>query len=212
MVSIIIPSRNERFLPQTVDDIFAKATGAIEVIVVLDGYWPDPILTDRKNLILLHRGTALGMRNAINSAAAIARGDFLMKADGHCMFAEGFDEVLAANCESNWVVVPRRYRLDADNWRINPERPGALDYQYVCFPDSPNDFGGPTLTGRDWPEMGRQRRDVEIDELMTWQGSCWFMTQKYFHEMGDLEENLYGTFGKEITSSRTMRLLFCQFL
>lgn len=57
-VSILIPSRNERFLPQTVDDIFAKAAGDIEVVAVLDGYWPDPILKDRPNLILVHRGQA----------------------------------------------------------------------------------------------------------------------------------------------------------
>ena len=40
LVSIIIPSRNEPFLQHTIDDILAKAAGEIEVIVVLDGYWP----------------------------------------------------------------------------------------------------------------------------------------------------------------------------
>ncbi len=73
-VSIIIPSRNERFLPQTVDDIFRNAAGDIEVIVVLDGYWPDPILADRPNLTLIHFSQARGMRPAINAGAAAARG------------------------------------------------------------------------------------------------------------------------------------------
>jgi hypothetical protein len=111
-VSILIPSRNEQFLPQTVDDIFAKAAGDIEVIAVLDGYWPDPILRDRPNLVLIHRGQAQGMRPAINSAARIAKGDFFMKCDAHCMFAKGFDETLKADCDGDWVVVPRRYSLD----------------------------------------------------------------------------------------------------
>ena len=78
-VSIIIPSRNERFLPQTVADIFKKATSSIECIVVCDGYWPDPQLPDYPNLVLIHRSEPRGMRNAINSAAAIAKGKYLLK-------------------------------------------------------------------------------------------------------------------------------------
>ena len=35
-LSVIIPSRNEQFLPETVNDLFAKAAGDIEVIVVVE--------------------------------------------------------------------------------------------------------------------------------------------------------------------------------
>ena len=46
-VSIILPSRNERFLPRTVQDLLDKAKGDIEVIPVLDGYdQPKPSFTD----------------------------------------------------------------------------------------------------------------------------------------------------------------------
>lgn len=38
-VSVIIPARNERFLPQTVADLLAHGSD-IEIIAVLDGYWP----------------------------------------------------------------------------------------------------------------------------------------------------------------------------
>ena len=116
-LSVIIPSRNELFLPQTVNDLLTKASGDVEVIAVLDGYWPDPPLPDNPNLILIHRGYPRGMRNAINSAASIASGKYLMKVDGHCMFAEGFDEVLKADMEDNWVVISRRYSLDAEKWQ-----------------------------------------------------------------------------------------------
>lgn len=195
-VSIIIPARNERFLHATVNDLLSKG-GDIEIIAVLDGYWPDPPLQENRRLKILHRGTPKGMRAAINSAALVATGEYLMKTDAHCMFDLGFDEVLSAECDDDWVVVPRRYRLDAENWCINRDRQGYIDHQYVCFPDNPNDFGGPTLTGRDWGQRDRDRKDILIDELMTWQGSCWFMPTKYFHYLGDLEEDVYGTFGKE---------------
>ena len=103
-VSVLIPARNERFLVQTVADVLQKATGSIEIIVVLDGYWPEPQLPDWPDLVIIHRGRARGMRAAINAAAAIAKGDYLMKTDAHCMFGEGFDEILKADCEDDWIV------------------------------------------------------------------------------------------------------------
>src|SRR3990167_4131766 len=94
LVSIIIPARNEQYLGKTVEDLLTKAVGEIEIIAVLDGYWPDPKLADNDRLILIHRGTPLGMRPAINAAAAIAHGKYLMKCDAHCMFALRYDQTL----------------------------------------------------------------------------------------------------------------------
>ena len=66
MISVIIPARNEPYLQQTIDDLFKKASGEIEVTAILDGYWPQPILRDDKRLRLIHYYPARGMRNAIN--------------------------------------------------------------------------------------------------------------------------------------------------
>ena len=49
-VSIIIPARNEVFLQKTVSDLLTKAEGDIEVIVILDGYWPTPQLIEDTRL------------------------------------------------------------------------------------------------------------------------------------------------------------------
>jgi len=132
MVSVLIPSRNELFVRQTIDDVFRKASGNVEVIVTLDGYWPDPPLEDRDKLILIHRSVAKGMRHAINSAAAVAHGKWLMKTDAHCLFAEGWDEVLKKDCADNEVVIPRRYSLDAENWCKTDKR--HVDYHYLSCP------------------------------------------------------------------------------
>jgi glycosyltransferase involved in cell wall biosynthesis len=195
-VSVIIPSRNERFLAPTVADVLSKAAGEIEVITTLDGYWPTPQLADDKRLIQIHRGKARGMRPGINAAAAVARGRYLMKMDAHCAIQEGFDEILKRDCEDNWVVVPRRFSLDAENWRPQ-KRPH--DYQYLSYPDNEGDRGGPGLHGRDWEEKNRDPvlAKKKIDDLMSAQGSCWFMRTDYFHEMELLDEASYGTFGSE---------------
>lgn len=189
-VSVIIPSRNERFLPHTVNDLLIKAAGDVEVIAVLDGYWPDPPLVEDRRLIQLHRGASMGMRAGINAAAAIARGDFLMKCDAHCMFAEGWDEALTADCDDDWVVVPRRRSLDAENWTIIEKTP--VDYEYLCFPYAQEE---PGIHGRIWRERAHERADILVDEDMSFQGSCWFTPTEHFRKrIGYLQEQGYGTF------------------
>jgi glycosyltransferase involved in cell wall biosynthesis len=193
-VSVIIPSRNERFMPQTVDDLFAKASGEIEVIVVLDGYWPTVWPKENDKIIYLHRTVPLGMRAAINGGAAIATGKYLMKTDGHCMFESGFDETLKKDCDEDWVCIPRRYSLNAEEWCRNPKEP--IDYHYLdCPMTNPEYF---QFHGVVWLERGRERRDIPIDDLLSWQGSMWFMDARHFHKrLGGLSEHGYGTFSQE---------------
>lgn len=193
--SVIIPSRGELFLPQTINDIFKKATGEIEVIAILDGYWPNPPLEDRKNLIIIHRGIALGMRAGINAGAEIAKGKFLLKTDAHCMFAEGFDEVLAQDCADNEIIIPRRYSLDAENWTTYPKSP--VDYHYLSCPmTNPDGF---SMHGcYYWYERQNPRKQILIDETMSFQGSCWFMTATHFRDhLNGMSEEGYGTFSQE---------------
>lgn len=195
-LSIIIPSRNEQFLPNTVADIFKNTTGDIEVIVVLDGYWPVDaenrmLLPDDPRLILIHRSTPHGMRAAINAAASVARGEYLMKVDAHCSFQEGFDEILQADCDGDWIVIPRRYSLDPDHWQPNLAKT-PIDYEYLRYAYyKPDEVG---VHGTVWPERARARRHLLIDENMSFQGSCWFMPAAHFKRLGGMQEEGYGTF------------------
>lgn len=177
-VSVIIPARNEQFLQKTIDDIFAKAAGDIEVIAVLDGYWPDPPLVDRKNLHIIHWGAGRGMRPSINAAAQVATGDYLLKSDAHCMFGEGFDEILAADCDDDWVVIPRRVSLDAENWTILDTGKSPVDAHYLRYPY--HQLNHIAMHGTVWNERARERIDIEIDDEMSSQGSCWFMSKAHF--------------------------------
>lgn len=210
MLSVIIPSRNEIFLNKTIEDLLAKARSEIQVIAVLDGYWPSetkrefwstPIVIEDPRVIYLHLGKAKGMRVAINAGASIAKGDFLMKADAHCLFDEGFDVKLEADCEDNWVVIPRRYSLDAEHWKIDETRP-YRDYHYLCYPDADkeHDMG---MHGVEWLERGKERTDpkYDIDDNMSFQGSCWFMHRKWFTDFlkGMDENEIYAGWAQEPT-------------
>lgn len=198
-VSIILPARNEIYLTKTIQELLTKAKGDIEIIAVLDGYWPEdqktkhwstPAIIEDPRVIYLHHGESKGMRQSINHGVAIATGNFILKSDAHCMFKKGFDTVLSENCEKNWVVVPRRFALDAQKWELikdNPKYP--IDYMYL----------GSDLHGRVWFEKNKDPnlKEKQIDDLMSSQGSCWFMTKDYFHQL-ELEDELnYGTFNNE---------------
>lgn len=194
MLSVIIPSRNEPFLQKTIHDLLSKAKGEIEIIAILDGCWQNPPLENDDRLVILHRGKSQGMRNGINSAVAISKGEYLMKTDAHCMFDEGFDVKLIEHSKHNWIQIPRRKRLDADNWCIQDVGKIDIDYEYLSYPEDKADFGGPALTGKKWNERTSSRTDILIDDTPASQGSCWFMEKVYFKELELMDEQNYGPF------------------
>lgn len=200
-LSVIIPSRNERFLPQTIADVLAKARGDVEVIAVLDGYWPEPPIPDDKRLHIIHHSTAQGMRASINHAAVIAQGEFYMKCDAHCMFAEGFDLALASDCDKDWIAIPSRYSLDAKNWAILNTGKSRVDYHYLDYPFPLDRDDGAGLHGIPWNERARERKDkpeFDIDDEMSFQGSCWFMSSHHFHNfLHGMDSTGYGGFSQE---------------
>ncbi len=198
-LSVIIPARNEPYIFQTVDDIFKKSKTTIEVWVVHDGCWSTPRLTDHPNLYQIHNGKPLGLRNAVNTVAQLASGKYLMKCDAHCMFDEGFDEKLIKNCKKNWVCIPSRYSMDADKWERTR---GPIDYLYLTHPHSNDEIYGPGFHGRKWRgetgksgsfwHMEKKRKDKKLDEIMAFQGSCWFMHKSHFDKIGNMMESLNG--------------------
>ena len=189
-VSIVIPSRNEPHLAKTVNDLLSKAKGDIEIIVILDGWWMSgEDISDDPRVNYLHFSEAKGMRNAINKGVAVAKGDFIMKTDAHCLFSEGYDKVLRESCEENTVVVPRRYALDVEKWKIEERTDGKypLDYMYLSK----------DLHGEVWKERDNARKDIMIDDLMSSQGSCWMMRKDYFDYLELMDEETYGIFWNE---------------
>jgi glycosyltransferase involved in cell wall biosynthesis len=177
MLSIIIPSRNEQFLSKTVDDIFAKAKGEFEVIVILDE--KDQLLIPRPGLRVIKKEGLPGLRSALNQGIDAAQGKYIMKCDAHCMFGEGFDIILSAECEDNWVVIPRRYSLEPKDWSIRTYRP-TVDYEYFVYPF---DVDTAVKTGGKWHERAVARKDILIDETIAFQGSCWFTTKQHIRNI-----------------------------
>ena len=199
LVSIIIPSRCDEFLQQTIDELFLKAEGEVEIIVILDGYWPDPMIKLDPRVTLIHHGEQFnnpGMRTSINKGMALAKGEYVMKIDEHCMVDQGYDVKLAADCEDDWMIIPRRYRLDAQNWKIIEDGRPPIDYNYVTYPYLKIGASVCGLHGSEWKR--RERAEILIDDTVTCQGSCYFTHRKWWNEMiAPMDNDLYGKFVNE---------------
>ena len=202
-VSIIIPSRNEVYqvqpgvtvLQRMVQDIYEKATGEFEVIVAFDGP-PYQDLPDYPNLTRM-KLPQQGLKPCVNDAVRIATGKYIYKSDSHCMFGEGFDEILQEKMEDNWIVMPRFYVLDAENWKWQDER--FYDYFFLHWPFKNPDAIG-FKAGGHWPQRTKERLEShpEMDETMQMHGSGWFLTKDFFENcLGGMSSVGYDTFGME---------------
>lgn len=183
-LSIIIPCYNDKDIQKTVDDIRAKAKDSIEIIVVLDGTHQEVL-----NAVVLENTKQLGMRASINKGVKYSKGKWLMKCDAHCIFDKDFDVKVLSNIEKNWIVIPRRYKLDTEKWEVMDEP--SVDYEKLYI-DNPDKIGGV-----EWKSRQKERAGILIDETMVFQGSCWFMSRKHWDFLGGLQEEGYGTFTQE---------------
>ena len=184
-VSVIIPSRRERFLDKTILEIQKKLKGSYEIIVVLDGEDANRI----NGVKYIYNKVARGMRTAINQAVAVAKGKYLLKLDAHCMLDQGIDEKLKAVHQDNWVQIPRRKRMDANKWKIITDDRPDIDYMLLDT----------YLMGHKDNEKNRDLkfRDKLIDDIDTFQGSCYFIRKDYFLKLGLLDDKNFGGSGRE---------------
>lgn len=177
LLSVIIPSYHDPSLHKTIKSILDNATGDVEIIVVLDGYWTEII--DDHRVKVLHLGKNRGMRDAINAGVAIAKGNYLMRTDEHCSFAKGFDKEIIDNMEDNWIVTPTRYELDPIKWkRMNLPAVNFTKLVIQNVDDVVRKF-----TAVPWKERDEEMKDIMIAETMGMQGSCWFMKKSWWDKV-----------------------------
>ncbi|MCR4324171.1 MAG: glycosyltransferase [Candidatus Curtissbacteria bacterium] len=196
-LSVIIPNYNSPFCSQTITDILDKAKGDIEVIVNVEQKWPEPLSEDAR-VHYIHGDSPIGMRAGINKAVAMSKGEFIIKCDDHVMFGEGFDEILKKDHQPDWVQVPQRYALNAEDWKIeertDDKYPIVQMYQDFPRKGKANDDG---THGVEWRERRNQTKDQDLVESPSMQGSCWFMTREYFDKLNLMDATGYGQFAQE---------------
>lgn len=201
MLSIIIPSKTERFLKRTIEDVLEKATGEIEIFPILNQYIlpaSEMVSDPRVHYVILPEipGFTNTKRQSINLGVSMSKGEYVMSLDAHCMMAPGFDTQLTKDHQPYWVQVPRRNRLDPIAWSLQAQvdkRP-PIDYEYIIYQllEKNKEFHG-----FKWDDKTNKRMDIPIDDIIEFQGSCWFMTKDWFNEMGFMQIEGYTGWGQE---------------
>ena len=101
-LSILIPSRQEKYLQHTVDDINEHKEADTEVLCFEDD--------------------GRGQRAATNHLARQAKGKYVMKTDAHCSFAQGFDRIMLQQMDDRTILTPILMPLDGESWAINGKK------------------------------------------------------------------------------------------
>lgn len=131
-LSILIPARNEEWLDRTIQDILENVEGNTEIIAILDGYLPDPPLSQLdKRITIIYNPQVKGQRAATNQAAKLAKGKYLMKCDAHVAFDKGFD-----------VKMIEAFKKVGDNVTMIPVMKNLHVYDWVCTIDKSRKYQG----------------------------------------------------------------------
>ena len=189
-LSVVIPSYKDPWLINTINSLLKHSDlgDKLEIIAVLDGYWPSFPLVQDPRVRYVHLGQNVGMKEAINTGVRAARGEFLMRTDEHCDFGQGYDRILTETCAPNWIVTARRYFLDPVKWEVM-DIP-YIDYEKLVIQTIGN---AKKYTGFPWEERKEERKDIMIDETMAMQGSMWVMARSWWDKViGELQTEGYG--------------------
>lgn len=224
-LSIIIPSRNEMFLKNTIEDILAHREAETEVIAVLDGQWAEPPISQNERVIVVKTGEVVGQRAATSIGAKLAKGKYIMKVDAHCSFDQGFDRKMVEFMEKHGdiISVPIMRNLWVFDWK--------------CYHCGWKKYQGPTPTScgacgktdklkrkmiwegkrrpqswsycfdsephfqyfEDWKHRPGIREGIGINgytETMSLQGSCWMMLRQKYIDYIPTRDN-FGSWGNE---------------
>lgn len=218
-LSILIPARNEEFLNRTIQDALENIEAQTEIIVVLDGYLPNPALTVNDDRItLIYNPVAHGQRGATNQAAKLAKGKYVMKSDAHLAYDKGFDRKMIEAYKSlpdgdNVTMIPVMKNLHVFDW-VCPEGhrfyQGKNDVCETCgkkmikdivwqVKPSPSRFTfmfDKTLHFQYWGELAK-RATGDLRETLSIQGSCFMLTKERYFALDISSETDFHSWGQQ---------------
>ncbi|MFA5036104.1 MAG: glycosyltransferase [Candidatus Izemoplasmatales bacterium] len=186
-LSAVIPSWKDPLLIKTISSLLENSElgDSLEVIAVFDGYYPEFTLLQDPRVRYVHLGKNRGMRGAINAGVEVARGEFLLRTDEHCVFCKGYDKILTDSCQSNWIMTAKRFFLDPVEWKVMDLPP--VEHEKLVIQ------GGVKFAGQRWPERDLEMKDTPISETMAMQGSMWVMPHEWWTKViGELQTEGYG--------------------
>jgi hypothetical protein len=224
-LSIVIPSRSEMFLKNTIEDILANIEADTEVIALLDSKWAEPPIPQHERVNVIYVPEAIGQRAGTNLAVKLSKAKYVMKVDAHCSFDKGFDRKMIEGFQKvgdDVTMVPIMRNLWAFDWKcyhcgwkkyqgptpVKCESCGKTDkirrkmiWKGKESPQSKSycfDSEPHFKYFGDYTHRPEYKKDLEtgFTETMSLQGSCFMMTRERYKEFSVGREEL-GSWGSE---------------
>ena len=220
-LSVVIPSRNEEFLGETIADILEHKEAPTEVIAILDGQWAVKPIPMHPDVTIIYHPKAVGQRGGTNDGVKVSQAKYIMKVDAHCSFDQGFDrKMLEAFKETgdNVTMVPIMKNLWAFSWKckkcgmkVYQDKPhlecpncGGRDTMYKKMiwkakksPNSTSFLFDPTPHFNYFGEFKkRPEGQGDITETLSLQGSCFMCTKEKYQELNLCDEE-FGSWGSQ---------------
>lgn len=221
-LSILIPSRNEMFLNQTIADILSNIEGDTEIIAVLDGALPTELPQQHERVTVIYNHTSIGQRAATNQACRASNARWVMKCDAHVAFDKGFDVKMMKEMEGhdNWIMIPRMYNLHAFDWLCDNRECNHRIYQGPT-PEKCPQCGNTMQRDIVWkPRLNRMSDHMRFDSDLHFQywhsfrdraeskgdivptmsllGACFMLTREKYWEWNICDEK-HGSWGQQGT-------------
>ncbi len=214
-IAILIPSRNEEFLSETMEDILSNIRGNTEILVGLDGQWAVKPISQHERVTILYEPESIGQRAIINKLCRLTSAKYIMKTDAHCAFDEGFDvKMLKAFKEvgDDVTMVPVMKNLHVFNWVCKNghkryqgpsglcKECGELTEKDILWRPKP----GPNSTSYCFDKTmhfqyfnkWKKEQVGDIVETMSLQGSCFMLTRDKYWELNICDES-HGGWGQQ---------------
>ena len=211
-LTIVIPSRNELFLENTIADILAHSEADTDIIAVCDGNWSVTPIPDNNRLTLITHFESIGQRAATNEAVRLSKSKYIMKVDAHCAFDQGFDRKMIALMEDDITMIPVMRNLHAFDWvcenghrryqgpsgvceecKLHTER----DIVWIAKtnPQSTAYRFDTDMHFQYWNDWGRKQKG-DLTESLSIQGSCFMTTRDKYLEL-DLCSESFNSWGQQ---------------
>jgi len=221
-LSILIPARNEEWLKNTVEDILKNIEADTEILVGLDGYWPDPGLEDHPRVKIYHVSESIGQRAMQNKLAKMSKAKYVMKCDAHLAFDKGFDRKMIDAMEDDVTMVPVMRNLHVFSWKCSdcgdeqyqgPTPEGCANdkcpvdkynfekvLKWIAKPNPQSSAYrfNTNLQFKYFPELRAVQPRTGVQETMSLQGSCFMATREKYWDI-ELCDESWGSWGQQGT-------------
>lgn len=224
-ISICLPARNEEWLSRTVQDILEHKEDATEIIVGLDGAWADPGVLQHPDVNVIYSPVSIGQRAITNLCVKLSRAKYVIKADAHTSYDQGFDRKMLEFFQEvgdNVTGVPVMKNLQAFIWKCSrckwqkpqgptPDRcPSCNDSRYIkrviiWLPKRGVNSTSYSFDSEphfqyfeDWkhrPQYIADKAEKMITETMSLQGSFFMMTREKYWEL--IGDETLGNWGNQ---------------